>query len=49
MMPVRQRTREQDRAARVRRERAINEARIGALAARDADRLAPNNNDPPPF
>ncbi|RAU98727.1 HNH endonuclease [Mycobacterium colombiense] len=49
MMPVRQRTREQDRAARVRRERAINEARIGTLAARDADRLAPNNNDPPPF
>lgn len=49
MMPVRRRTRGQDHADRVRRERGINEARIGADAARDAARLAPNNNDPPPF
>ncbi|MDM4139829.1 MULTISPECIES: hypothetical protein [Mycobacterium] len=45
MMPVRRHTRGQDHADRVRRERGINEARIGA----DAARLAPNNNDPPPF
>ncbi|OBC02982.1 HNH endonuclease signature motif containing protein [Mycobacterium sp. 852002-40037_SCH5390672] len=49
MMPVRQRTRAQDRTARIRWERGINEARIVAEAARDAERLAPNNNDPPPF
>lgn len=48
-MPVRRRTREQDRAARVRWERGINEARIGAEAARTAECLAHNNNDPPPF
>ncbi|EUA29700.1 hypothetical protein I548_2890 [Mycobacterium intracellulare] len=49
MMPVRQRTRAEDRAARVRWERGINEARISAEAARPAERSAPHNNDPPPF
>lgn len=49
MMPVRRRTRVQDRAARVRWERGINEARMGAEAARRAKRSAPNNNGPPPF
>ncbi|MDV6974987.1 HNH endonuclease signature motif containing protein [Mycobacterium intracellulare] len=49
MMPVRQRTRAEDRAARVRWERGINEARISAEAARHAERSAPHNNDPPPF
>jgi hypothetical protein len=48
MMPARWQTRAQDRAARVRRERGINEARIAAEEARHADRLAANN-DPPPF
>ncbi|WP_297700095.1 HNH endonuclease signature motif containing protein [Mycobacterium sp.] len=49
MMPVRQRTRAEDHAARVRWERGINEARIRAEAARHAERSAPNINDPPPF
>ncbi len=49
MMPVRQRTRAEDHAARVRWERGINEARISAEAARRAERSAPNINDPPPF
>lgn len=49
MMPVRQRTRAEDHAARVRWERGINEARLGAEAAREAERSAPNINDPPPF
>lgn len=49
MMPVRRRTRAEDHAARVRRERGINEARIAAEAARHAGRSAPHNNDPPPF
>ncbi len=49
MMPVRQRTRAEDHAARVRWERGINEARIAAEATRHAERSAPHNNDPPPF
>lgn len=49
MMPGRRRTRAQDHTARVRWERGINEARIGAEAARRAERSAHNNNDPPPF
>jgi hypothetical protein len=49
MMPVRRRTRAEDRAARISWERGINEARIAAEAARHDERLAPNNNDPPPF
>ncbi|HWY01781.1 MAG TPA: hypothetical protein VNY55_18450 [Mycobacterium sp.] len=49
MMPVRQRTRAEDRVARIGWERGINEARIAAESARHAERLAPNNNDPPPF
>jgi hypothetical protein len=48
MMPARRRTRAQDRAARIRWERGINEARIAAEAAEDACRLAACN-DPPPF
>jgi hypothetical protein len=47
-MPTRQRTRAQDRAARISWERGINEARIAAEAARRAERLAASN-DPPPF
>ena len=49
MMPVRRRTRAEDRVARIGWERGINEARIAAESARHAERLAPNNNDPPPF
>jgi Domain of unknown function (DUF222) len=49
MMPVRRRTRAEDRAARISWERGINEARIAAESARHAEPLAPNNNDPPPF
>ncbi len=49
MMPARQRTRAQDRGARISWERGINEARIATEAARHAEPPAPNNNDPPPF
>lgn len=49
MMPVRRRTRAEDHAARVRWERGVNEARISAEAVREAERSAPNINDPPPF
>ena len=49
MMPVRRRTRAEDRAARIRWERGINETRIAAEAARHAEPPAPNNNDPPSF
>jgi len=48
MMPVRRQTRAQDRAARIRWERGINDARIAAQAARRPERLAANS-DPPPF
>jgi hypothetical protein len=48
MMPVRRRTRAEDRVARIGWERRINEART-AESGRHAERLAPNNNDPPPF
>lgn len=48
MMPARRQTRAQDRAARIARERGINEARIAAEAARRAERFAASN-DPPPF
>jgi hypothetical protein len=48
MMPTRQRTRAEDRAARISYERGINEARIAAEAAERAKRLAACN-DPPPF
>ena len=48
MMPARRQTRAQDRAARISRERAINQARIAAEAARRAERIAASN-DPPPF
>jgi hypothetical protein len=48
MMPVRRRTRADDRAGRIRYERSINEARIAADAAEHAARLAACN-DPPPF
>ncbi len=44
MMPARRPTRAQDRAARIRWERGINEARIAAEAPRRAA-----NSDPPPF
>ena len=49
MMPLRRRPRAEDRVARIGWERGINEARIAAESARHAERLAPNNNDPPPF
>ncbi|MGH3957712.1 HNH endonuclease signature motif containing protein [Mycobacterium sp.] len=48
MMPARRRTRAAERAGRIRCERAINETRIAAEAAREAERLAACN-DPPPF
>jgi hypothetical protein len=48
MMPTRRRTRAADRAARNNWERGINEARIAAEAAREAARIAADN-DPPPF
>jgi hypothetical protein len=48
MMPARRRTRAADRAARNNWERGINEARIAAEAAREAERIAACN-DPPPF
>lgn len=48
MMPARRQTRALDRAARIRWERGINEARIAAQAARRAERLTASN-DPPPF
>ncbi len=48
MMPVRRRTRADDRAARHRYERGINEARIAVAAAERAKRQAACN-DPPPF
>lgn len=46
--PARQRTRAQERAARIHWERGINEARIAAEAAAHAERPAANA-DPPPF
>jgi Domain of unknown function (DUF222) len=49
MTPARRQTRAKDRAARISWERGINEARIAAEAARHTERLAANNNDPPPF
>jgi hypothetical protein len=49
MMPARRLTRARDRAARISWERGINEARIAAEAARQTERLAASNNDPPPF
>jgi hypothetical protein len=49
MMPARRQTRARDRAARIGWERGINEARIAAEAARQAQRLASIDNDPPPF
>jgi hypothetical protein len=48
MMPARRQTRAQDRAARIRWERGINEARMAAEAARRAERIAASN-EPPPF
>jgi hypothetical protein len=48
MMPARRRTRAADRVARNNWERGINEARIAAEAAREAERIAACN-DPPPF
>jgi len=48
MMPARRRTRAQERAARIRWERGINEARIALEAAREAERRAADT-DPPPF
>lgn len=48
MMPARRRTRADERAARIRYERAINEARIAAEAAQRTQRLS-TCNDPPPF
>lgn len=48
MMPARQRTRAQERAARISWERGVNEARIAAEAARRAERIAASYA-PPPF
>lgn len=48
MMPARRRPRADERAARIRRERAINEARLAAEAAGRAKQRA-SYNDPPPF
>lgn len=48
MMPARRRTRAAERATRMAYERAVNEARIAADAARTAARIAACN-DPPPF
>jgi hypothetical protein len=48
MMPARRRARAADRVARNDWERGINEARIAAEAAREAERIAACN-DPPPF
>ncbi|WP_113964172.1 HNH endonuclease signature motif containing protein [Mycobacterium shimoidei] len=48
MMPTRKRTRAQERAARIAAERRINEERLAAQAAREAERIAACN-DPPPF
>ncbi|SPM29922.1 HNH endonuclease signature motif containing protein [Mycobacterium terramassiliense] len=48
MMPARRRTRAQERAARIRWERGMNEARIAAEAARRAERIAASY-EPPPF
>lgn len=48
MMPVRRRSRADERAARIAYERGINEARIAAEAAEHAKQLAACN-DPPPF
>jgi hypothetical protein len=48
MMPIRRRTRADERTARINQERAINEARLAAQAAEHAKRLAACN-DPPPF
>ncbi|OBG29913.1 HNH endonuclease signature motif containing protein [Mycobacterium sp. 852002-51057_SCH5723018] len=48
MMPVRRRTRAQERAARISWERGINEERIAAEAARRAERIAASY-EPPPF
>jgi hypothetical protein len=49
MMPARRQTRARDRAARISWERGINEARIAAEAAHQAQQLASSDNDPPPF
>lgn len=48
MMPTRVRTRAQDRADRIRRERNHNQARLDAQAAAAAKRRAARD-DPPPF
>jgi hypothetical protein len=48
MMPTRQRTRAQERAARISWERGVNEARIAAQAARRDERMAASY-EPPPF
>nr|WP_235216062.1 hypothetical protein [Mycobacterium kyorinense] len=47
MMPTRRRTRAQDRAARIAYERGINEARLAAEAACQAERVAACNDLPP--
>jgi hypothetical protein len=48
MMPSRRRTRTEDRAARISRERGINEVRIAGEAGWRAAAIAACN-DPPPF